>query len=357
MEKRLKEFFNPSNPAAFGSGDVLFRALKAPFKKRNEVSRWLRSQNAHTLHKPVTKKFHRRKVIVGGKDHQWQCDLIDVTSFRNRNIRYLLTVIDVFSKYAWVVPVVDKTSSSMVKAFTQIFSTSKRKPFKLQSDHGGEFTGKAFHAFLKNRGVEWFSTQNMETKAAIVERFNRTLMDKLAKHMTHTGKTNFMKVLPDIVRAYNSKEHGSTGFSPESVNFNNSEQVWSRLYENNSEARKMLKASMNEYIVPLESSVRLVKNRTLFRKGYTQGWTDEVFSVSKILNTRPATYKVVDFSGETIEGTFYKQELQEIIPEDYMIEKILKSRKKGKTKEFFVKWKGYAPSANSWVPQSSMVDL
>jgi transposase InsO family protein len=173
MERKLKEiYYDTTNAASFGNGEVLFRSLQLSPKKISDVEDWMRKQNVHTLHKPVTRKFRRRKVIVGGIDHQWQCDLVDVKSFKNRNIRFLLTVVDVFSRYAWVELVPDKTNSSMIKAFSKIFSKSKRKPFKLQSDHGGEFTGKAFHAFLKTRGVEWFSTRNMETKATIVERFN-----------------------------------------------------------------------------------------------------------------------------------------------------------------------------------------
>ena len=358
MEKQMKTFyFDPRNAASFGSGELLYRALQVTPKSRGGVESWLRSQNAYTLHKPVTRKFKRRKVIVGGKDHRWQCDLVDVKSFKNRNINFLLTVIDVFSKYAWVEPVSDKTNNSMIKAFTKIFSKSKRKPFKLQSDHGGEFTGKAFYAFLKRHGVEWFSTWNMETKATVVERFNRTLMGKLAKHMTHTGNTDFVRVLPDLVHAYNSRKHTSTGFPPESVNAENSEQVWTRLYEDNSHSRVMLNESLREKPIPLESNVRLVQNKKLFGKGYNQGWTDEVFTVCKILNTRPKTYRVKDFAEEIIEGTFYKQELQQINPVEYMIEKIIKTRKKGKSKEHFVKWKGYPSSANAWVSDKMMVNL
>jgi hypothetical protein len=126
MEQKLKEiYYDTTNAASFGNGEVLFRSLQLSPKKISDAEDWMRKQNVHTLHKSVTRKFQRRKVIVGGIDHQWQCDLVDVKSFKNRN-------------------------------------------------------GKAFHPFLKSRGVEWFSTRNMETKATIVERFNRTLMEKLA---------------------------------------------------------------------------------------------------------------------------------------------------------------------------------
>lgn len=358
MDLQLKSIYGDTkHPAAYGNAEQLFRTFQGPDKKMENVKEWLLGQNANTLHKPIRRKFPRRQVIVGGKDHQWQCDLIDVKSFKNKNINFLLTVVDVFSKYGFVEPVKDKKGSTMITAFSKKNSKSKRKPFKIQSDHGGEFTGKNFQAFLDKHGIDWFSTRNMDTKATVVERFNRTLMTKLSKHMTHIGKSNFSRVLPDLVASYNSRPHHSTGFAPENINENNSERVWTNLYEDNSHSRKMLKASLNEKKLSENTIVRLVKDSKKFQKGYTQGWTDEVFTISKTLKTRPTTYKIQDFMGETIDGTFYKQELQPVKPEVHRIDKILKTRTRRKKREYFVKWTGYPDSANSWVPKDMMIDL
>ena len=343
-------YFDPRNPASFGSARELQRASGQDIFK---VKDWLKEQNAYTLHKTVKRKFPRRKVIVGGIDHQWQCDLVDVARFKNKNTKFLLTVIDVFSKYAWVVPVKDKTNKTMIEAFSHILRTSQRKPFKLQSDHGTEFKGKPFQEFLSKHHIEWFATKNMDTKATIVERFNRSLMGRLARYMTHKGTNLFTPVLQTFVASYNNKVHSSTGFAPSKVDKFNSEEVWQNLYEK----EKGTKSSLKEVAIPLHTPVRLVKEKKTFRKSYKQGWTDEVFYVAKVLRTRPITYVVKDFQDEIVEGTFYKQELQAVKPQLYLVEKILATRGRGKTKQHLIKWKGYPESANSWITASSVVDL
>ena len=101
------------------------------------------------------------------------------------------------------------------------------------------------------------------------------------------------------------------------------------------------------------TKVRIQKKKGLFEKGFTPNWTEEVFSFSKIERTNPVTYKITDYNGEEIHGTFYEQELQKSSQEVYRIEKIVK---KGKTKSL-VKWKGYLESFNSWVDNKDLIKL
>ena len=349
-----KIYFNPENPASFGSVKELQLASGESLKT---VKSWLKQQNAYTLHKTVKRKFTRRKVIVGGIDHQWQCDLIDVGSFKNKNIKFLLTVIDVFSKYAWVVPVKNKTNKIMVQAFASILNKSKRKPFKLQSDDGTEFKGKMFQDFLGENHIDWFASKNMDTKATVVERFNRTIMAKLSKYMTHKGTKNFLNVLPSFVKSYNGKVHSSTGIAPKGVNSQNAEYIWQKLYEDGPVNERRVKQKQRENPIPLHTPVRLVKNKQTFKKSYLQGWTDEVFHIIQVINTQPFTYRVGDFQGEIIDGSFYSNELQEVDPQLYFVEKILKTRTKGRIKQNLVKWKGYPDSANTWIEAKTIVDL
>ena len=106
----------------------------------NKVKTWLQSQDTYTLHKPARKRFRRNRVIVFAMDSQWEADLVDLQSLRrhNKGYRYLLTCIDVLSKYAWVVPLKDKKRSTLVKAFQKILS-SGRTPVRLFTDKGTEF--------------------------------------------------------------------------------------------------------------------------------------------------------------------------------------------------------------------------
>ena len=140
--------------------------------KIQPVQKWLSQQDTYTLHKPVRYKFQRRRVIVGGIDHQWQSDLVDVSrlSKHNLGIKFLLTCIDVFSKYAWVIPLKDKTGKSLVVAFEQIFRTG-RQPLALHTDKGSEYINRVFQTFLGDHKVTFFTTENEDIKASIAERY------------------------------------------------------------------------------------------------------------------------------------------------------------------------------------------
>ena len=144
---------------------------------------------ANELYKPVIKKFTKRKVYSLFKDNIWGVDLADMQllSRQNKGIKYLLCVIDLFSKYAFVVPLKDKKGASVVKGFKKIANESGRRPNKIWVELGSEFYNKAFEDWLVSKGIEMYLTYN-EGKSVVAERFIRTLKNKLYKHMTAIGK-------------------------------------------------------------------------------------------------------------------------------------------------------------------------
>ena len=144
---------------------------------------------ADELHKPSIKKFEKRKVYSQFKDNIWGVDLADMQSLsrKNKGIKYLLCVIDLYSKYAFVVPLKDKKGISIVNAFNKIIKQSERKPNKIWVDQGGEFYNNVFKKWLSDNDIIMYSSYN-EGKSVVAERFIRTLKNKLYKHMTATGK-------------------------------------------------------------------------------------------------------------------------------------------------------------------------
>ena len=134
------------------------------------------------------------------KDNIWSVDLADtqLISKYNKGIRYLLCDIDLFSKYAWVVPLEDKKGVTIAKAFQKILDNSKRKPNKICVDQGSEFYNKSFKKWLKENDIILYSTHN-EGKSVAAERFIRTLKNKIYKHMTALSKNVYFDVLDDIV--------------------------------------------------------------------------------------------------------------------------------------------------------------
>ena len=349
--KHLKKvYYNAKLPGSLGGVVALARATK---QKKDDVRHWLSFEDTYTLHKPVRRKFLRRRTIVGGIDHQWQADLIDLQKLKkdNKGYVFLLTCIDVLSKHAWVVPLKDKTGANLVKAFQQIFTEGGRKPLKLQTDKGTEFKNRLVQKLLRDLDIDFFTTENDDIKAAVVERFNRTLKDRLWRYFTKTNSTHYLEVLPDLVRAYNHTIHSSIKRAPVEVNTENQEDVWFQLYG----GQKKLKYIKSK--LKVGDRVRISKTRRVFKKGYLPSWTRELFTVHTVINTYPVTYTIKDDHDEVLKGTFYKQELQKVgDKEEYQIETVLDQRvtKKGQ-REYLVKWLGYDSSFNQWIPQQALL--
>ena len=335
-------YYTTKNPGAYGGLTALQRVLK---KEKKDVRDWLAGQDAYTLHKPVRRVFPRRKTIVGGIDHQWQADLIDTQRLKKDNdgYNYILTIIDVLSKFAWAVPLKNKTGPTLVSAFDSVFAD--RQPQALQTDKGTEFINRTFQKYLKDRGVRFFTTENEDIKASIVERFNRTLKEKLWRYFTKHGRNRYLEALPDLLNNYNHSYHRSIKTTPASVNRNNQEDVWQNLYG------AVAATKQKESRLKIGDRVRISKARRTFKKGYLPFWTEELFTISRVKTTRPTTYVLKDDHGEELKGTFYQQEIQKVTAKDvYKIESVLKRR----GNQYLVKWYGYPSSFNSWIPKSSL---
>lgn len=350
LNMKIEEtYYDPESVGSLGGVNALARTAKSRDK---EVKEWLSGEDVYTLHKPVRYRFPRRGVVTGGIDIQWQADLVDVQKIQKHNdgFKYLLTCMDVFSKYAWVVMLGDKTGRSLVSAFSTIMEEG-RQPQSLQTDKGTEFTNRLFQQFLKKNGIDFFTTHNEETKASIVERFNRTLKTRIWRYFTKSKSLRYVDVLGSMVSSYNSSYHSSIRMAPEQVTQDQSKRVWDNLYPSKVNPRP-------KHTFQIGDSVRLSKARRVFKKGYLPNWTEELFTVSGVLRTRPETYHVKDDSGEVLKGTFYRWELQKVKrPEFYEIESVEDRRKRKGKVQFLVKWKGYPESFNSWVDESDMKKL
>ena len=148
---------------------------------------------ADELHKPIIRKFNKRKVYLQFKDNIWGVDLADMQSLskKNKGIKYLLCAIYLYSKYAFVIPLKDKKGINILNAFDKIMKQYNRKPNKIWVDQGGEFYNNVFKKLLSDNDVIMYSTCN-EGKSVVAERFIRTLKIKLYKHRQLLVKTYFM---------------------------------------------------------------------------------------------------------------------------------------------------------------------
>jgi len=258
----------------------------------------------------------------------------------NDDVKYLLTVIDVFSKYGWIVPLNDKSGKSTASGFVKILE-SGRKPVKLWVDKGKEFYNKDVKGLF-----ELYSTEN-EEKSCVIERWNRTMREKMFKYFTANSTRRYIDILGEMVSNYNNTRHSSIKMTPSKASLKiNEKTVWMNLYGD--EITEPIKPKFS-----VGDKVRITKKKNIFEKGYTPRWSEETFTISSVQYTDPVTYKIIDYNGEEIVGTFYEQELQKTTQEIYRIEKVI--RKHGK--KSLVKWLGYPETFNSWVDNEDLINL
>ena len=218
-----------------------------------------------------------------------------------------------------------------------------RRPRILQTDQGKEFYNRPFQQVLKKHHIHHFLTYG-DTKASVIERFNRTLKERLYRYLTAANTLKFVYVLPQVVQGYNASWHRSIQRAPQAVTLHNELQVWNQLYPKRLNQPPKLKAG---------DRVRLSKQARPFQKGYLPGWTEEVFVVRRVLPGSVPTYKVEEFDGTLVEDTFYEPELQRVTLDDdtlWRIGKVLKRR----GDHWYVQWKGWPRKYNSWIRRQDL---
>ena len=193
---------------------------------------------------------------------------------------------------------------------------------------------------------ELYSTEN-EEKSCVVERWNRTMKEKMYKYFSANSTRRYIDVLDEMVSIYNNARHSSIKMTPAKASVKANERVvWLNLYGG-------LYPEPGKPKFKVGDRVRITRKKGTFEKGYTPRWTEELFTVSRVQYTDPPTYKITDYNGEEIQGTFYEQELQHTAQEIFRIEKVI--RKRGNRS--FVKWVGYPDTFNSWVDNEELMSL
>ncbi len=344
-------YYDPDRKEAYGGATELAKAV--PGATVQAARQWLEGQVPYNLYRPSRRRFEHDPIVVKDLDDQWAADLIDVQRLASQNggHKYLLTVIDSLSKYAFVRPIKDKRADTVARAFKAIFAAENRVPRKLRTDMGKEFLGEPFQKLLKSKKIRFFTAKNY-TKEAFVERFNRTLRGRLWRFFEATNSRAYLKVLPKLVSGYNERVHSSTGMAPSKVTPYNAHVVWNRLYGHLVERRRKRRVQNKKPKPPgyrLGDRVRLSKAKLLFEQGYKSNWTREIFSIHAAILTPLGSYryKVRDAEGEIIQGSFLSHELQRVQSAPKEIAKTVKRSRDGK----WVQWRGHPQALTTWVPK------
>ena len=208
---------------------------------------------------------------------------------------------------------------------------------------GKEFYNVGVQKVLKKHDINHYSTYSV-LKASIVERFNRTLKEKMWKMFTLNGSYKWIDALPRLVSDYNARKHRTIGMRLVDVTPAIAKKLLDTVYSS------IKIAGPAKFKVG--DKVRVSKYKTIFEKGYTPNWTTEVFTIVKVQRTNPVTYLLEDYRGKSMAGAFYEYELHRATyPDVYLVEKII--RRKGD--KVYVKWLGFDGSHNSWINKNDVI--
>jgi hypothetical protein len=279
----------------------------------------------------------------------------------NNGERYMLTVVDVFTRYAWARPMLTKSANDTFAAFISIVD-SGRRPKKLWVDQGSEFYNSTFKKWMKANGVVMYSTFG-ESKSVIVERFNKTLKTKMWRYFTEENTRRWVDVLPRLISDYNSRKHSTLGMSPEQAgSMANQKKIY--LIHNpplDREGGRYMDGESRKPKWSIGDVVRISRMKGTFEKGFHPNFSREIFTIVETQVPfdleEPITYKLQDHSGEVLMGSFYDEELGPVkYPEVFLVESTVKEKKVKGKKQYLVKWLGFPESMNSWVPEEDFID-
>ncbi|XP_071055712.1 uncharacterized protein [Onthophagus taurus] len=271
------------------------------------------------LHRPTRRIFARRRTILKGIDDLWQADLIEMIEFArlNSGYKYILVVIDCFSKFLWTRPLKSKNSTDVTAALRSILTDDGRAPRNLQTDQGKEFYNSQFKRLMSDFKINHFSSYSV-MKASMAERVIRTVKQRIYKFFSLYGNHKWVHLLEDITSRYNSTKHSTTKMKPSEIN---SKSVENKLLDTVYNHIKI--AGRGKFRVG--DAVRISKYKHVFDKGYLPNWTAELFKIVKVNITNPISYLLEDVRGQPIKGAFYEFELQRAAqPNVYLVKVVRK---------------------------------
>lgn len=347
-----QNYTTPGHPTAFAGVNQVFNYYRGqiPLSKIRNI---LSGVEGYTLHK----EYHeqpRNMTYKHFKRYQFQMDLVEIHQYaeQNNGVRYLLNCVDIFTRYAFVRPLKDKSAKNVLDAFKSIMNEAKEKPYMLVMDKGTEFTNKLFKSFCDENQIKLVNPQ-ASIHAAFVERFNRTLQMLIYKYMTENETNRYIDVLQRLVKTYNNRKHRMIGMTPNEAELNQNNE---HLQLNLVQKKQLEKIKKKKPKYQIGSYVRIAKQKGKFSRSYDEQTMQEIFKIKSINTSKPIPlYNISNFDGsEDIVGGFYEFELIPVVTNTYRIEKVIKKRKVGGKIQLFVKWKGFGNEHNSWIDGSNV---
>jgi len=261
-----------------------------------QVEEFISKQEVAQIHRQTRKTKVFRHIVAVGIDAEWQCDLIDLPKLAkvNNGYRYILTIVDIYSRYIWAIGLKNKKAEDVIAAFEKLFAD--RKPAILSSDNGKEFLNKKMTKFLhENHIFQRTNEPGDHNHMGIIERANKTVKTILFKYSAATGNKNWVNVIESICDGLNHSIHSTTKRRPVDVVSGLAVPVKQR--------------DVSVKIIPEGTEVRIVINKGQFGKGYEARWSKALYTIAGRKGNR---YYIQDKNGERQKKTYKESELQQI---------------------------------------------
>ena len=236
--------------------------------------------------KPPRKKYPTNKIVYNHIDEIWSIDLADMIDYKvsnDKSYRYIFIVIDNFSKFLWTIPLKNKYSLTITNEFSNILTTSKRNPLKLQSDKGSEFYNSVFQNFLKSKNIHHYS-QFTDKGPSIAERVIRTMRNLLKKPVFLVGNADWLSELPSVVNKYNNTIHSSTKMTPnQAYKKSNERKVYSNLRDDRIKQKPKFK---------LGQLVRTADIKRVFSKSDSTNYSYKLYTITEVIHNTIPSYRI-----------------------------------------------------------------
>jgi transposase InsO family protein len=346
---------NPNSRIAYSGRNKIYNYYQGD-KTVKEIESELAGVSTYTLHKERKRVKNFNPFFVYRKHQYWQMDIMYLPLYpkENENYKYLVCLLEVFSRKLFIKPLKTIDAKSVLAAFKELQAQIAAIPENLVVDRGSEFTNNSFKKHCLDNNINLIFTFN-ESKAAHVERCQRSFQVILYKIMEEKQSRNYMKFLDDTLHIYNNRENRSTGFSPNEAYLQENENSVLENLEKNIYSKAVKLRKTPKYKVG--DTVRISFKRMPFERAYNAKFTEEVFKIRKILTNLPQPrYILSEYSadGEIIKGSFYEREITLATHQTFKIERIIKQKRvKGKLM-YYVKWMNYPESENSWVGKEAI---
>ena len=236
--------------------------------------------------RPPNKNYETNKTMIKSIDDTWSSDLLDMNDYgikNNKGYRYILVVVDNFSKFGWTIPLKNKYAQSITDAFSQIIKTSRRKPNLLETDDGKEYVNKIFNEFLNNNKIKRYSRYTGKG-AVFAERFNKTIRNLLKKPVFEKGNADWLSELPSVIKQYNNTIHHSTKMTPNQASKKSNEKF---VYNNLKDNRKIQKPKYN-----LGDLVRTADIKRVFSKGDSTNYSYKLYTITEYIHDTIPSYRI-----------------------------------------------------------------